>query len=377
MPRSKKRAAWGEAPWKIDFQVTPGDIPESVDFAIVGGGFTGLSAAAWLRHVDPGKSVALFEAESVGSGSSGHTGGMALSETAAGDLPGLGDVLGGLGSVVRALEVDCDLHLPGVWEIARKDGLAGSPISWTDGGTLRAVHEVPGGTLNPGKLLSGLARAATQRGALLFESARVDQLDLRGEQVLYVGKQRVRADRVLIATNAESLELSDLAGYAEPKFTLALATKELTEAQLEAMGLLSGKPFYTVDFPYLWGRLLDGNRVIFGSGLVHLADWRELETLDVREGEPAQLMASLERRVRGLHTAMRNVEFGHRWGGPILIAEGWRPVFGFHPKSERVIVSGAYSGHGVALSVHLGSWAAEAMLGRKDLPNWSVRGSTG
>jgi glycine/D-amino acid oxidase-like deaminating enzyme len=40
-----------------------------------------------------------------------------------------------------------------------------------------------------------------------------------------------------------------------------------------------------------------------------------------------------------------------------------------------VIVLGAYSGHGVALSVYLGAWAAEAMLGKKDLPRWENEAS--
>jgi glycine/D-amino acid oxidase-like deaminating enzyme len=134
--------------------------------------------------------------------------------------------------------------------------------------------------------------------------------------------------------------------------------------------LASGKPFYTNDLPYLWGRMLHGNSVIFGSALVHLNDWRELLTLDVTSGEPAKLMASLERRVHQLHPALRDVGISHRWGGPILIGEEWHPVFAAHPASPDVTVLGAYSGHGVALSVYLGRWAAEAMLGQRSLPAW-------
>jgi gamma-glutamylputrescine oxidase len=83
------------------------------------------------------------------------------------------------------------------------------------------------------------------------------------------------------------------------------------------------------------------------------------------------LIARLERRVRGLHPALHRVEFTHRWGGPILIADGWRPVFARHPRSPRALVLGGYSGHGVALSVYLGRWAAEVMLGRRELPDWN------
>src|SRR6202043_495295 len=111
---------WGLPPWTIEFHSEPLPVPEEVDFAVVGGGFTGLAATAWLRHLEPNKRVALFEASRIGAGSSGHTGGMALSETAAGDLPGLGDVLAGFSGILRELQVQCDLTLPGAWEIGRQ-----------------------------------------------------------------------------------------------------------------------------------------------------------------------------------------------------------------------------------------------------------------
>src|SRR5579864_7441511 len=164
MTRVVSHPRWGNPPWSIDFQPVPASLPAEADFAVVGGGFSGLSAAAWLRRFDPGKTVVLFESASIGAGSSGHTGGMVLAETAAGDLPGLGDVLGGFKQILQKLDVSCDLSLPGAWEIGRKGGLPQSSIEWTDSGTLRVVKEVPGGMLDPGKLVSGLARAAETRG---------------------------------------------------------------------------------------------------------------------------------------------------------------------------------------------------------------------
>jgi glycine/D-amino acid oxidase-like deaminating enzyme len=367
-----KRAEWGKPPWKIDFRPKKGRLPDAVDFAVVGGGFTGLAAAAWLKHVAPKKSVALFEAESIGAGSSGHTGGLVLPETAAGDMPGLGDVLRGLSETLRALGVKCDLQLPGVWEIGREKGSEDSPILWSDSGTLRVIKEIAGGTLDPGKMVSGLARAARRGGALIFEHARVEEIVKTEHTQLKVAGRRVRARCVLLSTNTLSLELSGLAGRAQPKFTLAVMTKPLTKTQLQSLGLRAGKPFYTVDLPYLWGRLARGNCIIFGSGLVHLQDWRELMKIDVKAGEAAELLKGLERRIHGFHPVLRKVSLTHRWGGPILIADKWQPVFMKHPKNQDAIVLGAYSGHGVALSVYLGRWAAEAMLGKRELPEWNV-----
>src|SRR5579863_252449 len=100
MKRAVSHPRWGNSPWSIDFQPVRASVPAEADFAIVGGGFSGLSAAAWLRHFAPEKTVVLFESECIGAGSSGHTGGIVLAETAAGDLPGLGDVLAGFKSLL-------------------------------------------------------------------------------------------------------------------------------------------------------------------------------------------------------------------------------------------------------------------------------------
>jgi glycine/D-amino acid oxidase-like deaminating enzyme len=361
---------WGLPPWTVDFHCESQALPEEVDFAVVGGGFTGLATAAWLRHLEPDKRVALFECSHIGAGSSGHTGGMALSETAAGSLPGLGDALAGFSGILRELQVHCDLTLPGAFEIGRQGVMPNSPIAWNDSGTLGVTREVPGGTIDPGKMLSGLARAANKRGALIFENAPVQNLSLEEFPIPTIHGKPVRARSVLLATNAESLELSGLADRAQPKLTMAVATEPLSPEQLSSLGLAQRKPFYTVDLPYLWGRVFRENRVIFGCGLVHVENWRELLTLNVAEGRAAELLADLERRVRDLHPALHDVRLSHRWGGPILIAENWKPVFRRHAEYRNVIVLGAYSGHGVALSVYLGAWAAEAMLSKRDVPQW-------
>lgn len=374
MKRSVSHPLWGSPPWSISFTPSRAEVPAEVDFAVVGGGFSGLSAAAWLRHFAPDKTVVLFESASIGAGSSGHTGGMALAESAAGDLPGLGDVLSGFTAILKDLDVDCDLSLPGVYEIGRSGGLPDSPINWTDSGELRAVNQVPGGMINPGKMVSGLARAAEKRGVRILENTPVERIEFSSELIsLQFAAGQVRARKVLLATNAMSLELSELSSGSQPKFTLAVATEPLDAIQLESIGLESERPFYTVDFPYLWGRTLRTEGVVFGAGLVHFQDWREIESVDVSSGEAARLIARLESRVRALHPVLRNVRFTHRWGGPILIANEWRPVFTLHPRSSHAIVLGAFSGHGVAQSVYLGRRAAAVLCGREKLPEWGSK----
>jgi gamma-glutamylputrescine oxidase len=366
------RSRWGQAPWQIDFRPAPHAIPKQIDVAVVGAGFTGLAAAAWLRRIDPTKTVAVFEAQSIGSGASGRTGGLVLAETAGGDLPGLGDVLAGFSSALRDLAIDCNLTLPGAWEIGRSKPLPNSPIDWQDSGNLRATNQLSGGTVDPGKLVSGLARAAERSGALIIENAPVEDFRFADSLRLSIRDMEVRASRAILATNAFSLEMTGLAARTEPKLTLVLATTPLKPADLHILGLAACPAFYTIDLPYLWGRVLHTNGVIFGGGVIEVSNWRELETLDISTGKAAELIAKIERRVRGLHPTLRSVGFSHWWGGPVLFGHNWegKPVFEAHPSLPDTIVLGAYSGHGVALSVYLGCWAAEATLGRKKLPSW-------
>jgi glycine/D-amino acid oxidase-like deaminating enzyme len=389
----RKAHPWGTPPWSVDFRPAPSSLPDHADFAIVGGGFSGLSAAAWLRRFAPEKSVLVLEAASLGDGASGRTGGMALSETAAGQLPGLGDVLAGYKKILHSLRIDSRLMLPGVWELGRFASAGDSPISWSDSGELRVVRLVPGGTVDPGRVVAGLARAAENAGAQIVEHAEVRSLDFANPPRLRVRhefrgrtqQKEISAGQVLLATNAFSLKLPGLRAVA-PKLTFALATAPLSAAQLRAIGLGSRRPFYTVDLPYLWGRLLESNGVIFGAGLVPsyvgtpsrfpLGDGSkknapgDLRHYDVRRGQSANRLRWLESRVRDLHPALASVRITHHWGGPILLTGKMLPIFRNHPCSKQVMILAGYNGHGVALSVYLGKWAAEALLARRALPSW-------
>ena len=417
----RKSHPWGIPPWTIDFRPAKRTIPGEVDFAVIGAGFAGLSAAAWLAKLAPGKSVLVLESESIGNGASGRTGGMALSETAAGPLPGLGDVLAGYKKILRALHVDSRLTLPGAWELGRSGSSKNSPISWDDSGNLHVVKKVPGGTVDPGKVVSGLARAAQKAGAQIVEHAEVLSIKpasqaaiARFASVSRSGRHsaaandsdrllalRVRikngrrskqknilARQILLTTNAASLHLTGLHNQAEPKVTLALATAPLTPAQLRATGLAARHPFYTIDFPYLWGRPLENNGYIFGAGLVPMpTSWdamfsrdfskrkpqhtfSELLRFDIHRGASAKTLAWLESRVRNMHPALKNIHVTHRWGGPILITKGMHPVFRHHAQHKNILTLAGFSGHGVTLSVYLGHRAAQSLLGQRPLPNW-------
>jgi gamma-glutamylputrescine oxidase len=361
---------WGKSPWRVAFRPKATQAPHNADCVIIGGGLTGLSAAAHLALFAPRRKIVLLEAVEIGAGSSGRTGGMALAETAGGDLPGLGDVLQGFGEILKEMKIDCDFLETGAWEVGRSGGQRKSEISWQDAGRLRVVREVPGGTVDAGKLLGGLARAATAGGVVLVERCAVS--DLRhGKRIRVVtNKGTIVAGQVLVTTNAQSLELAGLQDKAVPKLTMGVATEVLSAQTIRKIGMESRRPFYTVDLPYLWGRLTRDSRAIFGCGLVTVKDWEELHTLNVRTGHSAELLETLKHRVQGLHPALKNVKFRQAWGGPILLTDRARPIFEYGRRKNVLHLCG-YNGHGVALSVYLGRWAAEAIVEARKLPHWN------
>ena len=283
-------------------------------------------------------------------------------------------------NILSELDVDCDLSLPGAWEIARtRRHPSTRRFAGHDSGTLRVVAEVPGGTLDPGKSLSGLARAAHTRGAIILESHRVQSVDWRERPVLKVVDGRagrtpgqITAGKILFATNGLSLELSGLTSAgAHPKLTLATVTAPITDDRIRALGLYDAKPFYTVDFPYLWGRIRQDNSIVWGAGLVDPPPGGHLEEVEHRLRRARTHVRDVRKtRARPASGLAAALEFSGHWGGPILFRDDWEPVFDWHPQSRNALVLGAFAGHGVALSNYLGAWAAEVFLGRRSLPDW-------
>jgi gamma-glutamylputrescine oxidase len=365
---------WGEPVWSFPVPVTPHCVPDGlhVDVAVVGGGFTGLATAHYVLRRDPALEVAVFEAQQVGAGASGRTGGLVLEDTAVGPLSGLEDCVATLQELVSSQHIACDLHVGGCWEIGRRGAHPCSPIHWTDHGTLGVVNFIPGGAFDPRKFLAGLAAIIQQAGGKIFEQAPVTGLGVasRGGVRLEVGGKVVTADRVVFATSAFCLPLLGLHDWAGGVHTIAVATEPLADAVFDAMGWTTRTPFYTLDLPYLWGRVTAGGRAVIGAGLIGRDD---VDNARVDSAEAMHLFDGLERRILGLHPALHHVRITHRWMGPICFTNDRKPIVASLDDDGRVLVATGYSGHGVALSVRMGKLLAAAHTEQRSLPTWSYR----
>jgi glycine/D-amino acid oxidase-like deaminating enzyme len=276
----------------------------------------------------------------------------------------------GLKRLIDEEKIDCDLVLPGCWEIEHRKAAGARMLPWSDGGRPVAIAKtVSGGTVQPAALTIGIVQAAARLGAIVREQSPVTRITLGPELTLEIGGARIKPGHVVVATNAWiNATLPDTPPL-HSSLTFACATDPLDTASLAAIGLSEGVPFYTSDLPYLWGRTISDGRVIFGAGLV-FGKPAELEHTDVREGDSGVVLDRLQKRVRELHPALRDVRFEAAWAGPIAFAEGSIPLLGPHPANSRVLVAGGYAGHGVALSVRAGELLALAIGKNLSLPKW-------
>jgi gamma-glutamylputrescine oxidase len=357
---------WGEAPWRIDAAVPRAPLPEHADVAVVGAGFTGLATA--LRCARPGAAVHVFEADALGSGASGRSGGIALEGTAIGALAGADACLAALAELAAQHGIDCDLELGGCWTIRHVRGAEPPAPRWpdADGSWIVLDEREPGGALDPGKLVAGLARAALRAGVALHERAPLEAIEPGAPVRLRVGGRALTAERAVLATNAFLPGFLPGAGI-RPALTLAIATAPLARGVLEGVGL-GAQPFYTLDLPYLWGRATREGRLVIGAGLAFDPADR-VERVAIGRDDVRAALDRVVARVRGLHPGLARVAVTHAWGGPIAFRGEGAPVLA--EIAPGVLAAGACAGHGVALSATLAEIASRWVReGSGALPAW-------
>jgi len=382
----KQRIFWHDTvQMPDDKNLTP--LPEKVNVAVIGSGFTGLSAARTLAK--RGAKVAVLEAETIGWGASSRNGGMVLTglkvsmqsviknygrELARRLFQCSLDSIDTVEQIVNEEKIDCDFERTGHLLAANKpkhfDALKdeaefmekefnhkvhlvskenqrkeiGTDIYY---GAL--VDEVSGG-LNPAQFVAGLGRAVEGAGATLHARARVNRLE-RGANGFTVETTRGQliADKVFIATSGyTSRATPKLQKKIIPIGSFIIATEKLSDVLANE---LSPKNRMIFDYKHYlnYFRLWDG-RMIFGG---RAAFFPENENT-IRES--AQI---LQREMIQVYPQLKETQIEYAWGGTLDFAFDMMTHVG---EMDGIFYSLGYAGHGVAMGTYLGKTVAEAMM---------------
>ncbi|HXR33788.1 MAG TPA: FAD-binding oxidoreductase [Verrucomicrobiae bacterium] len=373
-----------------------GPLPESVDVAILGGGFCGLSAARTLAK--RGVRVALLEAETFGWGASSRNGGMVLTgmklavptligrygreavqRMYAASLEGIDLVE----QIVREEVIDCHFSRCGHLEVACKqahfDAYAEAAqqirrefhheLRIVPRGELRAeigaeiyfgglVDETSAG-LNPAQFVSGLAKAAQRAGACLFDHARVRRVSPQtaaGTRTFRVETLRgtLMAREVILATGAYTTGTTPaLRKKIIPIGSYIIATEVLDEELARELSPRGRMIYDSRHFLYYY-RLAPDNRMLFGG---RAAFFPESEST-VRES--AEL---LHHGMIGVFPQLRDVKVEYVWGGTLDFASDAMPHSG---KIGGLYFASGFAGHGVAAATWMGAKLASVICGDVD-----------
>jgi len=376
-------------------------IPATADVVIVGGGFTGLWTAIRLRDREPDCRVCVVEAVYCGYGASGRNGGIAGTSWA--KFPALERLYGRQAAldVGNAIErclrelpelceregIDAELRFEGGAWVATNAAQLGAwqevvsaleaaghahfrPLSAEEARELTGSRTVLGGvatdveaTLHPGRLARGLRRVAIERGVTVCEDARMLGLDGRSPVEVRTSRGVVRADRVVLATNAWAAGLRPLRPHLFVTSSDIVATAPLPPESLTG-GLGRGVALDDSRRMILYWRSTPSGRIVFGKG----GGWMSIgNRVDRRFTGESGLRDQVESRLRFLYPELLGTPVQYSWNGPIDYSITGLPYFGpLHPGRDDVLVGVGYSGMGVVQTMLGGKILAGLALGQAD-----------
>jgi glycine/D-amino acid oxidase-like deaminating enzyme len=375
------------------------ELPETVDVAVIGAGYCGLSAARTLAK--RGVSTAVLEAETLGWGASSRNGGMVLTgmklpaptlikrygmETVRRMYAASLETIDCVEQIVREEKIDCNFSRCGHLEVACKqahfDGYEetaaltrrefhhelgiipkselrreiGSDIYF--GGM---VDEASAG-LNPARYLAGLARAAQRAGACLFDHTRVTSVELETNKG--AGKFRVRTSRgvitardVILASGAYTTEATPaLRKKIIPIGSYIVATEVLPADLARELSPRSRMIYDSKHFLYYY-RLTPDNRMLFGGRAAFFPE---------TENTVRQSAEILRRGMIGVYPQLRDAKVEYVWGGTLDFTLDVMPHAG---KIDGMYFAAGFAGHGVAAATWFGTKLAGLICGEpNDIP---------
>jgi glycine/D-amino acid oxidase-like deaminating enzyme len=372
-----------------------GSLPEVVDVAVIGAGFTGLSAARTLAK--RGAKVAVVESEAIGWGASSRNGGMVLT----GMKLGVNKLISMYGrertqrmyaaslasmdcveQIVREEAIDCDFIRCGHLEVACKqkhfDDYArqAEVIAREFNHTLRVVqkHELSseigsriyyGGMVdevsagaNPARYVAGLARAAMKAGSEVFERTRVESIQRDSRQgtagwKVSTSRGSLWAHDVFVGTSGYTSKATPaLQKKLIPIGSFIITTEVLPEALARELSPRNRMIYDSKNYLYYY-RLTPDRRMLFGGRAAFFPE----------TGQTVRKSAEILRRgMIEVYPQLSDAKIDYVWGGTLDFAFDIMPHAG---QLDGMYYAVGYAGHGVAMATYQGQKIAELMAGDK------------
>ncbi|MBN7795019.1 FAD-dependent oxidoreductase [Parahaliea mediterranea] len=386
----------------------PGD--RRYDVAIVGGGYTGLWTAYYLKTLQPDLALCVLEARVCGFGASGRNGGwlMAALEGERALLGGIDGerrrqareaILGILPEVARVLDregLECDFHRGGGLfaaarypeqlaaqraELAARQvlGYGEADYRWLDADALAArlrirrplgaVYTPHIARIQPARLARGLADCVTRLGVDVYEQTRVTACE---PGALVTDQGRVVAPVRLMAVEGFSEGLAAQRRHVLPVQSRVLATEPLDEARWREIGLARREVFSDASPLITYAQRSADDRLVFGSRGSYRFGGRSRS--DFR-GDGAAF-AAIRRLMLACLPQLADVDVTHCWGGTLGIPRGGCPHAVYDPASG-FGTAGGYLGEGVGASNLMARTLADLVLERDSAlaaTPWAHRG---
>ena len=354
------------------------------DLAIIGGGYTGCSAA--LSAAESGLSVTLID-KKIGFGGSGRNVGLVNSglwlppkkvENMLGKVAGikLNQSLSSAPDLVFNLidkyNIDCNANRSGTLHCAHsrkgfKDiqnryqqltergaelDLLGPEEAWKRIGSSKfhgALLNKKAGTINPLSYCQGLARAAKSRGAMIFESSLATQIDYKNKLwSIHTEDGSVQSKMLLIATNAYQQKINGAAASKyTPVYYFQAATKPLSKDSLEGI-LPNNEGCWDTATVMSSFRLDSDNRFIIG-GIGNLGP--NISKIH---------SAWAKRKMQSIFPSLENTSLDYFWGGQIAMTDDHIPKILRIGQNAYSIFG--YSGRGIGPGTFFGKSIVETFL---------------
>jgi len=381
-----------------DVDVLSGNIPDQVDVAIIGAGFTGLWTAYYLKKQSPEISITVLEAETVGFGASGRNGGWCMgaatgmerllhrSSTRSEGIrlqKALHETVDEIGRVCDLEKIDCHFVKGGTLNVAGTRAVAirhqewikflhsiGFPeedYCWLDeqesASRIRlsrnhgAFYTSHCAAVHPARLVRGLGEVCRQMGISIVEKCPV--LAYRPGR-LTTGRGEVIAEKIIRATEGYTDSIKNSKRQLLPLYSMVIATEPMSDEKWQEIGLANRETFDDGRRVVIYGQRTLDNRLVFGGRAGYYFGSKIRPTIP-RSDKAVQ---HVESAARELIPALAGVEITHGWGGLMGVPRHWRPCVSYD-EANRLGWAGGYTGEGVGASNLAARIMSDLVLGHK------------